>query len=125
MQEIINRALNNIARELQDVLQQCLNHIAKGMISPDEVLNFTKAFNLGALGGIGPGGIGSQPGFDPYIVLGIDRTATDQEIRKAYIDMMNRLHPDKVGRDTSFLATLVNLAYQQIEKERGWKNETR
>ena len=34
-------------------------------------------------------------GFDPYEILEIDATATEQEIRKAYRRISLRLHPDK------------------------------
>ncbi len=33
--------------------------------------------------------------FDPYSVLGVDRSATDAEIRAAYRDLVAKYHPDK------------------------------
>lgn len=42
---------------------------------------------------------GSQPGMavaDAYKMLGIDKQATDQEVKKAYRRLMNQHHPDKL-----------------------------
>ena len=35
---------------------------------------------------------------DPYKVLGIDRSATDDEVKKAYRKMAVKFHPDKVAQ---------------------------
>lgn len=36
-----------------------------------------------------------RPSFDPYAVLGVERNATDAELRAAYRDLVARYHPDK------------------------------
>lgn len=61
-----------------------------------------------------------------YKVLGIDRSATDAEIKKAYRKMAVENHPDKVGHlgeDIRKAAeekfTQINLAYDKIKKQRG------
>ncbi|MDO5608835.1 MAG: TerB family tellurite resistance protein [Capnocytophaga sp.] len=63
---------------------------------------------------------------DAYTILEIDRTATDAEVKKAYRDMAKKYHPDKVitqdeaikkGAEEKFKQ--VQLAYEQIMKERG------
>lgn len=63
----------------------------------------------------------SQPPVDYYLVLGIQRTSTDQEIKHAYHRKLLSLHPDKVpvGRDTAqrpqdFDAALLKEAYQVL-----------
>jgi len=71
------------------------------------------------------------PASDPdadYRVLEIARTATDDEVRKAYRRMSMKHHPDKVahlGADVQKAATKkfqrVNAAYTRIKKARGMK----
>ena len=59
----------------------------------------------------------------PYRILEIDRSASKQEVKKAYRKMANKYHPDKVshlGKEMQDLAEekfkAVNDAYQQIKK---------
>ena len=63
-----------------------------------------------------------------YKILGLDSSATDNEVRKTYRKMAAKYHPDKVahlGEDLKNLAEekfkSLNDAYQNIKKERGIK----
>lgn len=65
---------------------------------------------------------------DAYKVLGLDRSATDDEVKKAYRSMAMKHHPDKVanlGEDVRQAAEekfkAIRSAYEQIKKERGIK----
>ena len=64
--------------------------------------------------------------YDPYAVLGPNRNATDEEIKKAYRSLSRKYHPDanvnnpdKEQAEEKFKE--IQQAYQQIiqEKERG------
>ncbi|MBF4481818.1 MAG: J domain-containing protein [Dehalococcoides mccartyi] len=62
------------------------------------------------------------PCIDSYQVLGLDKSVTDDQVKKRYRELVVRLHPDTAGvKGTEFLFQLVTAAYQQISKERGWR----
>ena len=61
-----------------------------------------------------------------YTILGIDPSATDEEVKKAYRDMAKKNHPDMVGNlgdevrqaaEKKFQE--INAAYETIKKQRG------
>ena len=103
---------------------------ADGQVSPEESsLLFTIGQNLG----LNEKDIRSimgmfEPEKDPYKILEIDKTATYEEVRKAYRRMAVKFHPDKVeslGADVKKAAEekfkSVQAAYEQIKKERGMR----
>lgn len=60
---------------------------------------------------------------DPYVTLGVARTASDDEIKKAYRELARKYHPDNyVNNPLADLAQdkmkEINEAYDAIEKER-------
>jgi DnaJ like chaperone protein len=63
-----------------------------------------------------------------YVVLGVNRGATSEEIRAAYKTLISQYHPDKVsglGEDLRDLAEkkskAINVAYQKAQDIRGGK----
>ena len=67
---------------------------------------------------------------DPYVVLGVDRQASPQEIKSAYRKLANKYHPDKVhDLDDEFKALAeerfkeINAAYRELSVK--FKNQKR
>jgi DnaJ-domain-containing protein 1 len=59
---------------------------------------------------------------DPYQVLSLEKTATEEEVKKRYLDLVRVVHPDTATvKGTERLCQFVNEAYRQILKERGWR----
>lgn len=62
---------------------------------------------------------------DPYAVLGIDETASSDEVDTAYRRKMSDYHPDKVANAADEIKALaevrareINAAYEAIQKRR-------
>ena len=62
---------------------------------------------------------------DPYKVLGVDRNASDEEIKKAYRRLAKQYHPDANPGDQEAARKMqqINAAYEQIKNPQ--KQETR
>ena len=59
---------------------------------------------------------------DPYRVLGLDRSASNKEVKTRFRELLRKLHPDTSGTEgTAFLLQLVIAAYEMIKVERGWQ----
>lgn len=54
-------------------------------------------------------------GVDPYKILGIGRNATAKEIKAAYLNLSNRLHPDRGGDSQKFKE--ISDAYELLINE--------
>ncbi len=66
---------------------------------------------------------------DPYQVLGIPRTATDDEVKKAYRTLARKYHPDNYAGSAQAAGSEeimkeINEAYEAIQKERQGKGSS-
>ena len=63
--------------------------------------------------------------YDPYKILNVSRTATNEDIKKAYRDLVKENHPDKYShlgesyqKEANEKLKKINEAYEKIKKER-------
>lgn len=73
------------------------------------------------------GGTGPKYSQDPYLILGLSRRATEEEVKKAYRKEMGLYHPDRVAhlgpelqKVANQKARAINQAYDTIKKEKRW-----
>ena len=65
-------------------------------------------------------GMKGQTGVDPYRILGLDKSASDEEVKKRYRERLRQFHPDTAGPGMEFHLQAVMAAYELISRERGW-----
>jgi len=122
MQEDIVKLLREQERilgEIRSNVHRWMDELLRDAFNPESFLRLVASMGLD-LSRI-PDMVGQQGGFDPYLVLGLEKMATDKEVKKRYRELLVKLHPDTAGvKGTDFLLQMMIAAYQQIAKERGW-----
>jgi DnaJ-domain-containing protein 1 len=124
---VMRRGLEAMAEATQEELGRMAEQLVQGALTPD-MLASVMGMMQGAMGTIGfdmgkmSGMMGQQPGIDSYRILGLERSASDDEIKKRYKELVHVLHPDKSGTPgTGLFFQMVTAAYEQIKRERGWQ----
>jgi len=113
------REQERILGEMSNDVLDWMDALLRDAFNPEAFLRYAAGMGID-LSQV-PDPLGRHDGFDPYRVLGLEKTATDEEVKKRYREMLIKLHPDTAGvRGTDFLLQLMIAAYQQIAKERRW-----
>ena len=116
----ITRMQQRMLDMVMEELQGFMNDLLRDAFDPRKLMAFIRSMgiDISQL----PGMVSQQPGFDPYQILGLDKSASDEEVKKRYRQLIHKLHPDTAGIEgTGFLLQMVLAAEKLIEKERGWQ----
>ena len=116
----VNRMFQRMISVGLEELQGMVSDTLSGVLDPGKLMSFIQSMgiNISKL----PGMMSKQPGFDPYQVLGLEKSASDADIKHRYRELINKLHPDASGTPaTNFVFRLVLASYETIKKERGWQ----
>jgi len=120
MENPLVRMQQRVLEAIQQEMGLWIEAVLGDAFQPEKFMCFIKTMgiDLSQL----PGMVGQQPGVDPYQVLGLDKSAPDEEIKKRYRELVHILHPDKSGTPgTTAFFQMVNAAYEAIRRERGWQ----
>ena len=121
VQKMLAGMQKGMAEGMEEGMREVMDELMKGTLDPAKLAEMMKMMGLDV--SQLSSAMGQVPGFDPYSILGLDRSAPDEEIRKRYHQLLRKLHPDTAGVEgTSFLFQLVLAAYEQIKRERGWSS---
>lgn len=106
--------------DLEDEITRQLNNLATDLFNPEKIMEFIRCSGVDFTGI--SGGLKNRPSADPYRTLGLQRSASDLEIKTRYRKLLWILHPDTAGAEgTEELFRAVTEAYEAIKKERGWQ----
>lgn len=124
---LLNSMLRGMSKGANEEINEIFEELRKEALDPQKIMEMARAMGidmsqLSGMMGQGQGqGVPGATGFDPYQILGLDKSASDQEVKDRYNELLHKLHPDKSGTPgTQFLLQMVMAAYEMIKKERGW-----
>ena len=124
---VMQHGLEAMIEAMQEELGRMSHQLVQGVLRLDTLSSLVGMMqqSLGAMGfdmGKIPGTMGQEPGFGPYKILGLERSASDDEVKKRYKQLVHILHPDKSQTPgTAFFFQMVLAAYEAIKKEREWQ----
>ena len=82
-------------------------------------------YDIGAFSRASPPPAAPPPANDPYATLGVNASASDQEIEQAWRRKMSDYHPDRVANSADEIRNLaeqrareINAAYETIQQQR-------
>jgi len=115
MEERVRKAQREMTDATNAMMSEWLNRVLRGIIDDPVMSQLWSAMKMGNRAK-------PQIVIDPYRVLGIEKTATDDQVKKRYRELARYFHPDTAAvRGTGFFFLQVQAAYEAICKERGWR----
>jgi len=117
--EQINQKFQEFLGDLQRCAEKQLEEGLKGALDPALLQSLFKGagFDASALSGL----MGKTPVFDPYRILGLEKSTSDEEVKKRYHERVRQFHPDTAGPGMEFHFQCTLAAYEMIKRERGWQ----
>ena len=114
VEDQMRKAQRKMTEATAEMMSEWLNQVLQGMCNDPVIGELWSAMKIGNQSC-------GKAGIDPYRVLGLEKTATNDQVKKRYRELVVKLHPDTAGvKGTEFLFQLVTASYQQISRERGW-----
>jgi DnaJ-domain-containing protein 1 len=114
--------IEGMSREWARRLEADLRKYLGSEAGLDDVLFGFLELMRGGRASSGQAGAPRQSFADPYRLLGLSQSATDEEVRKRYRELVRHQHPDTAGvKGTACLFQIVLAAYEMIRKHRGWQ----
>ncbi len=116
---LVQKMLAGMQKGMEEGMHEVLDELAKRTLDAAQLAEALKMMGIDMPQTLGT--MGQVPGFDPYRILGLEKSASDEEVRKRYHELVRKLHPDTAGtKGTTFLLQLVLAAYEAIRRERQW-----
>lgn len=105
--------------ELKAGLGRYVDGMMKDAFDPEKFMDFIRRSGVDFIGFTSVAR--SQATSDPYRILGLDKSASDEDVKKRYRELIRKFHPDSAGvAGTEFMFQLAMTAYEAIKRERGW-----
>lgn len=113
------REQERILGKMRSSLHRWMDELLRTACSPETLLGIAASMGINLPNDANLSGHTNDN--DPYRILGLERTAHDEDVKKRYRELLFILHPDTAGvKCTDYLFQMVVTAYQQIAKERRW-----
>ncbi|MFC1910281.1 J domain-containing protein [Chloroflexota bacterium] len=115
--EGVNRKIQELLTEFQRLSAGRMERLARSAVDP-LLQRLMQEMNMDWTQAQQP------PKIDPYKIIGLEQSASDEEVKKRYLELAHILHPDKSGTPaTAHFFQLVKEAFRMIEHERNWNKD--
>jgi len=106
--DLLQQVGGDPSQAVEHMIKELMNQYGRGLHQMVDKLCGTKHHGEGAQSD------------NAYEILGLERTASDEEVKHRFREILMRIHPDTGVTGTEFLTRIVVEAYQRIGRERGW-----